>query len=194
MDKTKEFDDRPIIFSLIVIILLLILVVLIRSSHASYESSIEVTFGSETALFIYGIGTLTFNMDTDGIIPSDTAYVYPFTVSNFNANERRADVDIDYSMRIRTTTNLPLTYEVIYDEDYTEDSTNLLTNEQLIQDAQGTWYKKYDVTGTYRMLWNENHTDNFKIVVHYDASYATSTEYAGSLENIEIIIDAVQVI
>ncbi len=193
MDKTKEFNDKPIIFSLIVIMLLLVLVVLMRSSHASYESNVEVTFGSETALFIYGVGTLSFNMAPDGIIPSNTAYVYPFTVNNFK-NERHADVDIDYTMKVRTTTNMPLTYEILYNEDYTNNRTNKLTNEQIIQDAQGTWYKKYDVTGTYRMLWNEDHTDNFKIVVNYPISNASHTEYAGSIENIEIIIEAVQVI
>lgn len=193
MDKTKEFNDKPIIFSLIVIMLLLILVVIIRSTHASYESNVEVTFGSETALFIYGVGTLTFNMDTEGIIPSDTAYVYPFTVNNFK-DERHADVDIDYTMKIRTTTNMPLSYELLYDEEYSSSRTNKLTNEQIIQDSQGTWYKKYDVDGTYRMSWNEDHTDNFKIVVYYPISNATHTEYAGSIENIEIIIDAVQVI
>ena len=193
MTNSKEFNDKPIIFSLLVIILLLVLVVLIRSTHASYESNVEVTFGSETALFIYGVGTLTFNMSTDGIIPSDAAYVYPFTISNFK-NERHSDVDIDYTMKIRTTTNMPLTYEVIYNEDYSENSTNLLGTEQLIQDDQGTWYKKYNVSGTYRMLWDEDHTDNFKIVVHYSSSNATHTEYAGAIENIEIIIDATQVI
>ena len=193
MTKAKEFDDKPIIFSLIVIILLLVLVVLIRSSHASYESNVDVTFGSQTALFVYGVGTLTFNMDPVGVIPAGTANVYPFTISNFS-NDRHSDVDIDYHIRIRTTTNLPFTYELLYDEDYSASRTNILTNEQLIQDAQGTWYRTYEVSDPYRMLWNEDHTDNFNLVVNFPVSNATHTEYAGGIENIEIIIDAVQVL
>ena len=66
---------------------------------------------------------MSFNIETDGIVPSSTPYTYRFSVSNFNQNNM-SDVDINYSINIRTTTNLPITLE-LYRNQLPENGTNI---------------------------------------------------------------------
>ena len=101
---------------------------------------------------------------------------------------------MDYDITFITTTNLPLTYEVYKNENYTSNNAkNIIKNEETYQDEYGVYYKKITVNneGTFTHL--ENETDIYNVVVEFPLEYQNSpTNYNGYVDLIKVVIDARQ--
>ena len=70
------------------------------------------------------------------------------------------DIDIEYSINITTTTNLPLTYEIYRNENYDdENATNLFQNATIKQDVDGAWYNVLEGEEKYLFPYTEDMTD-----------------------------------
>ncbi len=197
MTEKKEirvYKLRFIVFMLLFTCLLFFFLMLMRRTFSSYVSDANIEITSNYAAYIFETERLNFNLETDGIIPSDTPYVYQFTVSNFN-DIRKSDVDLSYQISIRTTTNLPLTYRLYYEQNYNEaGSENIIDSTTQVQDEDGAWYHQMTVDDVYTMPYTTNTTHTFYLVVDFPIAYSSSVMYEGMMDNIEITIDSKQIV
>ena len=130
----------------------------------------------------------------DGIIPSNDPYTYRFSVSNFNA-DHDSDVDLSYTISMKTTTNLPITIKMYRNELPTATgATNIFGGASIRQDEDNTWYRLYTTNSEYTMNYANHVTDIYTIVVDFPAGYASNTTYANSIESIEITLDSKQIV
>ena len=125
---------RFLLFAFLLIFILFVSFFLFRLAYARYELSSRLVANIDKALYIFEADQTTFNLDPNGIIPSSEPYTYRFSVANFTES-KNSDVDLQYNVRVRTTTNLPITIQLYRNELPTDSgATNLLTGCQNVQD------------------------------------------------------------
>ena len=192
--KYYEQKKRFVILVLIMFLLIVVAIKLLQFAYASYESTAKLNANIDKAIYLLEAEGLSFNIDPDKIVPSNDAYIYKFSVSNFNEN-KHSDIDIEYSINITTTTNLPLTYEIYRNENYDdENATNLFQNATIKQDVDGAWYNVLEGEEKYLFPYTEDRTDIYTLVIHFDESHKQNTDaYADNLESIEVEINSNQV-
>lgn len=200
LDKLKkenisyyEEKKRLLIVVLGLFLLIIVAVKLFQIAYASYESEAKLNANINKALYILEEGGMDFNIDLNKIEPSDKPYVYKFSISNYKGN-KHSQVDIEYKIDFKTTTNLPLTYKLYRNENYDDaGATNLFAEAKVIQDVDGAWYNSLEGKEKYMFPYTEDKTDIYTLVVHFPKEYKTNTEYADSIENIEVAIKSNQV-
>lgn len=166
---------------------------LFQIAYASYESEAKLNANIEKALYILKEGGMEFNIDLDKIEPSPDPYIYKFSISNFTGN-KHSDVDIEHSITLTTTTNLPLTYELYRNENYDdENATNLFKDMTVKQDIDGAWYNYLEGKELYFFPYEEDKTDIYTLVIYFKEENKTTTDYADSIENIEVKLQSHQV-
>ena len=192
--KYYEQKKRFVILVLIMFLLIVVAIKLLQFAYASYESTAKLNANIDKAIYLLEAEGLSFNIDPDKIVPSNDAYIYKFSVSNFNEN-KHSDIDIEYSINITTTTNLPLTYEIYRNENYDDENvTNLFQNATIKQDVDGAWYNVLEGEEKYLFPYTEDRTDIYTLVIHFDESHKQNTDaYADNLESIEVEINSNQV-
>lgn len=185
---------RFLLFALVLFAAFFLARYLIGLAYARYEVRSKITANIDKALYIFEDEKISFNLDPDGIIPSNQKYTYRFSVSNFNASHD-SDVDLSYTISMKTTTNLPITIQMYRNELPTATgATNIFGGAIIKQDEDNTWYRVYNTNGEYTMNYNQHVTDIYTIVVDFPAGYASNTTYANSIESIEITLDSKQII
>ena len=185
---------RFLLFALLLILVLFVSYFLFRISYARYELKSRLVANIDKALYIFDTDEVRFNLDPDGIIPSDTPYTYRFSVANFSES-KLSDVDLDYGIRIRTTTNLPITIQMYRNELPTDPGAiNILGGSRSVQDEDGAWYRIYEVPDRYDMLYTTETTDYYTLVITFPLVYASDTTYVNTIENIEVTLDSMQII
>src|SRR5574344_2660187 len=143
--QIKQYKKRFIFFAFLVATLLILFLVLLKTSFSSYISSVNPEISSETALYILEEGNFNVNINTEEILPRTTPYVYSFSLSNFDGTTK-SDVDIEYTISLVTTTNLPLQYQLYRNENYNDlNATNIITSNTTVTDEDGTWYRSISV-------------------------------------------------
>lgn len=185
---------KLILFGLLLILLVLLVFLIMRFVYASYETNAELNVSIDEALYIFGDEKMSFNIDSSKIVPSNTPYTYTFSVSNFNST-KTADVDLLYTVQVISTTNLPITMELYKNETYSQNSTsihNIIGTLNIVQDEDGAWYREYDKSDEFEMLYTNNSTDVYTLVVKFPASYSSDDTYADAIENIEIRLESKQ--
>lgn len=200
LDKLKkenisyyEEKKRLLIVVLGLFLLIILAIKLFQIAYASYESEAKLNANINKALYILEEGGMDFNIDLNKIEPSDKPYVYKFSISNYKGN-KHSQVDIEYKIDFKTTTNLPLTYELYRNENYdAAGATNLFAEAKVTQDVDGAWYNSLEGKEKYVLPYTEDKTDIYTLVVHFPKEYKTNTEYADSIENIEVAIISNQV-
>ncbi len=188
-----EEKKRFLIVIIIMFLIIFLAIKLFQIAYASYESEAKLNANIEKAIYILKEGGMEFNIDLDKIEPSPDPYIYKFSVSNFNGN-KHSDVDIEYTITLTTTTNLPLTYELYRNENYDDvKATNLFKDMTIIQDIDGAWYNYLEGKEKYLFPYQEDKTDIYTLVVYFKEENKTTTDYADSIENIEVKLDSHQV-
>lgn len=174
-------------------LLIILAINLFQIAYASYESEAKLNANINKALYILEEGGMNFNIDLNKIEPSDKPYIYKFSISNYKGN-KHSQVDIEYKIDFKTTTNLPLTYELYRNENYDDvGAKNLFNTAKLTQDTDGAWYNTLEGKEKYIFPYVENKTDIYTLVIHFPKEYKTNTEYADNIENIEVGIKSNQV-
>lgn len=160
---------------------------------SKYESNATSKAKPSIAFFLIEEGTYEKKLPLGRIVPSSDKYVYQFTVSNHN-DEKTTDVSMEYTVTFITTTNLPLTYEVYKNENYTNNgATNIISNQEVYQDENNVYYNKITINDTGSFTHKENQTDIYNLVIDFDEIYQNTTEdYSGYVELVKVIIDAKQ--
>lgn len=195
-DLSETFDKKrlKIVTELILILAFLVIIVnIIGKSYSRYESTVDVSAEANVAFFIVDQGTYEETISLNGLTPSLNAFYYKFYVANYN-DEGRANVDLDYTVTFETTTNLPLTYEIIRNESFEGVHHNIIDNTYDRQDEYDVFYHVFEDTDTYSFTHSSNQYDEYTIKVIFPESKKDSPDkYQGVIELFSIIIDAEQV-
>lgn len=176
----------------IAIIILAILLFIVPITYSRFQSTRTPNTEIETAFYIIDSNYETKSVHLDDLVPSDTPYTYNFTVANNNGTDR-AETDIEYTIEITSTTNLPLTYALYLNQDYTDgDSTNIIINDTTQPDEYGTYFKKM-VTESKKFSHLKDESNSYQMTVVFPKEYEYF-EYQGIIEGIIITVKSKQVI
>ncbi|MEG0995066.1 MAG: hypothetical protein RSE91_03785 [Bacilli bacterium] len=189
-----EYKKRYLIFALLLSVLSFISFYCIRVTYASYESRANLNLNVDNALYLFNETVSAFNINIDGIVPSSTPYISTFKVANYN-NSRESDVDLSYTISIMTTTNIPLEYKLYRNEDYNNNaSTSIIKTTSIVKDSDGAWYKILNINDVRVFPYKERKQDIYTLVINFPPRYASTLNYAGEIENIEVKIESKQIL
>ncbi len=192
----EKFDtQRFILVGKIIMILFACVLIynLVDKTSSRYESEANVSAEASVAFFVVDQGTYEGSISLTGLEPSNQPFYYTFYVRNYDKNGYRTDVNLQYDIKFETTTNLPLTYEIIRNQSFSGSHTNLLTSFTTRQDDNNVYYKTSNILGTYSFGFANNQEDQYTIKVTFPISYKDHPEYQGTIEIFSIIINATQV-
>ncbi len=160
-------------------------------TQARYESEVEVDGGPTLAFFIVDVTTQSGHIKLDEMIPRTTPYTYTFNVSNFNT-EKRANVDLTYTIEIITTTNMPLNFQIFKGNDM---NTMQVDHDTTTADANGVYYRHLVIDDASIMTYSANHTDTYTLWVEFPlANKDYPDKYEGIIDLVDIKIVAEQVV
>lgn len=186
----KKIRTLYIKFVILILCLLIIarIFVLVLSKYESISSSyanVDVAF----YLFEEDFKTMTLKLDT--IVPQNNEYVYEFSIGN-QKDEDVAEVSLEYELNLRATTNLPLTYELYMNENYSDEgSTNIIKEDVIDTDEHGTIFR-YMTTEKITLPYTEGKTNLYQLVVNFPENYNEET-YQNIIEMLEITISSHQI-
>ena len=110
----------------ILILCFLILMRIVTLVLSKYESEAKSTANVDIAFYLLKEDYKTMTLNLASLFPQNDAYVFSFTIGNQDG-EKTAEIDLIYDLTIRTTTNLPLTYELYKNQEYTDTgATNII--------------------------------------------------------------------
>ena len=193
----EKFDIKRLktVSQVIFILACLFLIVnIVGKAYSRYESTANVSAQASVAFFVIDQGTYENTISLTGLTPRTDPFYYNFKVMNYK-NNKRCNVDLTYTIKFETTTNLPLQYEVIRNESFDDpDYTNLLTTSTMRQDEHDVFYKVYTNNNTYSFTHTSNQTDSYTLKVIFPLNNKNFPDaYQGAVEVFSIIINATQV-
>lgn len=179
--------------NLIIIIIIVCITILSTSifTYAKYQRQANSVAPLEYALYILNTNPISDTIKISDIKPSNDEYVYPFSISNFK-NKDRLETDLEYTLTIKTTTNLPLDFRLVVNDDYKTNTNNAFIKDELIQDADGTYFRVM-ASDKKTFSFKENETNYYYLVVKFPLNYIDS-KYQDITEFINIEINSKQVI
>ena len=176
------------------VILVLCLLILIRIfvlTLSRYESEAESNVDIDLAFYVLNEDYQDMSINLDNIFPSDTPYIYTFSISN-EKDGNRADTNLEYNLKIRTTTNLPLEYKLYKNQNYDDNNAqNIITNDKTEQDQSGTYFRTIE-TPTEKFYYNAKGENIYYLVIRFPAKYNTE-DYQNIIEGIEISVESHQI-
>ncbi len=194
---SQKFDIKrfKIVTQLILILACLFLIVnVVDKAFSRYESRVDVSAEANVAFFVVDQGTYENTISLTGLTPSATPFYYTFYVANYNQNGKRSNVDMEYTIKFETTTNLPLSYEIVRNETFTSGYTNIIEDSSVRQDEYDVFYKVFTNNQKYSFSHKRDEADSYTLKVVFPESYKNSPDlYQGVIELFSIIIDATQV-
>ena len=200
VDKIKNMEYasekfRFLIFAVGLFLILFLARFLLGLAFSRYELNAKINANIDKALYIFEDTKLSFNLEPKGIMPRNEPYIYKFSVSNFNES-KQSDVDLSYTVQVRTTTNLPITIKMYRNEIYyASGSTNIFGDGAITkQDEDDAWYRLYQSVSEYEFYYTDKTTDVYTMVISFPMDYANNTVYANYLESIEVILNSKQII
>lgn len=176
----------------ILLVILAILILIIPITYSILKTDTSSNYKLDTAFYILRSDYYEKEIKLDEIYPSDTVFVYKFSVSNFDG-DKHLETLMDYYLKIVTTTNLPLSYELYLNQNYDDDTAkNIIVNDYIDVDNDGTYFR-YLETNPERFNFNDDITNNYQLVVKFPKTYE-SFEYQNILEYVGVVIESKQVI
>lgn len=174
---------------LVILVLCMLIIsrifVLVLSKYESISNSyanVDIAF----YLFKEDYKTMTINLAS--IVPQDNKYIFEFTIGNEDGIET-AEVDIEYELTLRTTTNLQLTYELYKNQD---SENNIIIDNNVLADEHGTYFRKMTTEKCF-LPYSEGTTNLYQLVINFPANY-NQEKYQDIIELLEITVNAKQVI
>ena len=163
-------------------------------TFSKYQSTATGNINSNIAFYLFKTSYQVERIKLADLEPSSTPHVYTFTISNQD-NNKVSDVDIEYILKIVTTTNLHLRYQLYKNENYqSNSSTNLITtnNTDISKDEDDTYFQTFTFAKE-TLLYTTPTTNTYTLVVYYDATN-TNPKYQDTIESVRIIVDSKQII
>ena len=158
---------------------------------SKYESTASSQANVEIAFYLLKEDYKTMTTNLAELLPQDDAYVYTFSIGN-EAGDERAEVDLEYELTLRTTTNLPLKYELYMNQDYADEGAINIIKENVVDyDEQGTYFRTIK-TEKQILPYREGITNLYQLVIYFPANY-NQEKYQDVLEMLEITVDGNQI-
>lgn len=171
----------------IVAVILIVSLTIFPNTFSKYISSGDSELKVNIAFSLLNVEDLNTTIKLDEILPNDQYQEYTFAVKNFDDVGDRIDVKMKYRVVLRTTTNIPISYEL-----YNGDNTPLSVTSETITDDYGTIFNKY--TSNYiQVPFNVNQTNTFKLKYKLSSAYKAEA-YSDLSDLIEVKVEAEQVI
>lgn len=176
----------------VLFLVLLIVLLNIPSTLSRYTSSSSSDVETDVAFYVLKSDYQTENILLDEIVPRDDPYVYNFSVAN-NDGTNRLETNLSYDLSIRTTTNLPLEYELYLNEDYASSgASSIFVTDNIVLDSDFTYFRNFTTdTKYFSYLYDE--VNNYQLVVYFPREYI-DYKYQDIYESIEITLKSKQVI
>ena len=176
----------------ILIIAVIVLIIAIWSAVARFVSVGKAAGEIEIAMYVIEEDYQSMNLNLGKMVPQEEPYIYNFGISNYK-EQLRTEVDLEYILKISTTTNIPLAYELYVNENYNApDANNIILTNTIEVDGDGTYFRKI-ATNSRDFSYKENQTDIYQLVIYFPSIYK-SAEYQNLIESVELIVDSRQVI
>ena len=188
----KNKKIRILYSKLIILILCLLIIARIFVLVLSKYESISNSYANvDIAFYILKEDYKTMTVNLASILPQNDKYAFEFSIGN-EENGEIAEVNLEYELTLRTTTNLPLTYELYMNEQYTDEgATNIIKENTIDVDEYGTYFRTM-TTEPITLLYTEGKTNLYQLVINFPANYNTEN-YQDIIELLEIKVDAHQV-
>ena len=163
-------------------------------SNAVSEATIEVATIAKDGVLDLSILDDTYDTQTiklDEMLPGDKQ-TCRFSIANYyidqNTNQEViTETDMEYELKVRTTTNLPLKYKL---SKSTDGSSEVPISLSEIQDEHNTYfYTLLEETGEFRYTTGQSNV--YTIEIEFPAEY-DSIEYQNIIECIEITVEGHQ--
>ena len=185
--KLKRLYAKLIILVLCFLIIARIFVLVL----SRYESISDSYANVDIAFYLLNEDFQTMTLNLASLLPQDNAYTFEFSIGNQNG-EDIAETDIEYELQIRTTTNLPLTYELYMNEQYTDaGATSIIKENTVALDEHGTYFRTM-TTDKITLPYTEGITNLYQLVVYFPANYNQEI-YQDIIELLEINVYGHQV-
>ena len=158
---------------------------------SKYESISNSYANVDIAFYLLKEDFQTMTLNLASILPQNNAYTFEFSIGN-QAGEDIAEVDIEYELTLRTTTNLPLTYELYMNQSYTDQgATNIIKENTVNLDEDGTYFRTM-TTDKITLKYTEGKTNLYQLVVYFPENY-NQENYQDIIELIEINVNGGQI-
>lgn len=191
IDKKRFILVGKIIFIFVAIV---IIVNVVGETYTRYESKVDLSANAATAFFVVNQGTYESSISLTGLVPSTQPLYYKFYVANYDKDNHRTNVDLNYTIKFETTTNLPLQYEIVRNQTFNGNYTNIIQNSSVRQDENDVYYNVFTNSNTYSFGHSIDEVDEYTLKVIFPESYKDYPDlYQGVIELFSIIIDATQV-
>ena len=176
------------------LIALFLTVFIFPLTYSKYQSTATGNINSNIAFYLFKTSYQVERIKLADLEPSNTPHIYTFTIGN-QSNNKVSDVDIEYILKIITTTNLHLRYQLYENEDYQlNTSTNLIntSNTDISKDEDGTYFQTFTFAKE-TLLYETPKTNTYTLVVYYDETN-TDAKYQDTVESVRIVVDSKQII
>ena len=158
---------------------------------SKYDSIANSYANVEVAFFLLKEDYKTMTINLSELLPQENAYVFEFSIGNEDGI-KRAEVDLEYELELRTTTNLPLVFELYMNESHNDDgATNIIKANKVELDEQGTYFRTM-TTEKIHLTYKEGKTNLYQLVVNFSGKY-NQEKYQDIIELLEINVRAQQV-
>ncbi len=171
-------------FSLL-IILVLIGTHSIKSGFARYRSTANSQADVDLAYYFIKAGDISQDLKLESILPRSEKYTYSFSVANYD-EDNRTETSLDYTIQLKTTTNLPLNFKIFKQGE----TTDRITDSEPIADDDGTYFKYITATGD-SFGFNENEEHFYQIEIEFPEEY-NSSQYEGIVEYLQLTVYSTQ--
>lgn len=188
INKKKRRLYAKLIILLLCFLIITRIFILVLSKYESISNShanVDIAF----YLLKEDYKTMTINLAS--ILPQDNAYIFNFSIGNEDG-EKMAEVDLEYELILRTTTNLPLKYELYMNEEYADEGSQSIIKENIVQlDEYGTYFRTM-TTDNIILSYKEGTTNLYQLIVYFPVDY-NKEAYQNIIELLEITVNAHQI-
>ncbi len=160
-------------------------------TFAKYQVHAESVAPLEYALYILDTKPISDTIKLSEIKPNNDEYVYAFSISNFK-DKKRLETNLEYSLVIKATTNLPLEYRLVINDDYKNNFGNAFLKDEIKEDGDGTYFRVMTAPDS-NFSYKEDETNYYYLIVKFPLNYADN-KYQNITEFISIEISSKQVI
>jgi predicted RND superfamily exporter protein len=188
----RRRNNKKIVLSKIIIVILCIFVIffIVKFTLSRFKNDVNADVKLDAALYILDENYQSMTLKLDSIVPRNAPYEYIFYISN-NDGTDRAEVNLEYTLSIVTTTNLPLKYE-LYLNGGTENIITEDTIERDEEDDDATYFRTLK-TEKREFGFTNDESDTYKLLVYFPEEYK-DIKYQDIIEGIEIQVNSKQII
>lgn len=184
-DKKKLLKMNKLTIGVILVFLLMLLVPFAYSKLFSTSNSISQI---ETAFFLLKSNYYTGTIKLTELEPRSEQYSYKFKIAN-NDGTSRLETKLEYTLKLVTTTNLPLTYKLYMNNN----KENIIISDTTAKDEENGAYFRTLETDKMIFGYEQNEENIYELIIDFPEEYG-SLEYQDTIEAIFVQIDAKQII